>query len=132
MMIVFYSTKSGNTRRFVERLGLPFLAIEENTVVKVDQPFILITPTYSGKVPEPVVSFLNESENRQNLLGVVNSGNMNFGADYGAAGRKIASKCNVPLLHVFELTGHLEDIEIVKRKVSKIWNSHTRNYMAMR
>lgn len=117
-MIAYYSTASGNTHRFVNRLGLP--AVRIPTDYGIAEPFILVTPTYNGRVPEPVQRFLET--NHTLMLGVVCGGNTNFGTDFGAAGRAIAAKYGVPLLHTFELMGFPEDVEKVKLEVERVWN----------
>lgn len=113
-MIVYFSTASNNTHRFVEKLDLPAARIPEAVPT---QPFVLITPTYSGAVPAPVIRFLNQEANRDLLLGVISSGNLNFGPDFGAAGRTIAAKCGVPHLYQFELTGTPEDVDEVREMI---------------
>lgn len=120
-MLIVYFSKSGNTKKFVDRLGVPSLRIPEEGLLSSEEPFILITPTYSAQVPPQVVQFLNNKSNRDNLLGVVNSGNINFGPDFGAAGRTISEKCSVPLLHVFELTGLNEDVATVQKHLKELW-----------
>jgi protein involved in ribonucleotide reduction len=121
MHVVFFSTpSSGNTKRFVERLGFPATQIHPNEEPgdNLRDGFILITPTYNGNVPAPVVRFLNNPENRRHLRGVIGSGNINFGPEYAAAAYKISQKCDVPLLHLFELTGLPHDVEIVQNLIT--------------
>lgn len=118
-MIAYYSTTSGNTERFVQKLGCPTLRIRKD--VEVYQPFILATPTYDGRVPAPVVRFLNEERNRRHIRGVIGFGNTSFGSRFGAAGRIISEKCHVPLLHTVELFGLPEDIDIVKYEMENLW-----------
>ena len=86
----------------------------------VVEPYVLITPTYNGAVPKPVITFLNNHENRRLLRGVISAGNTNFGADFGAAGRIISTKCHVPHLHAFELTGTREDLDRVRDLVTSV------------
>jgi len=63
-----------------------------------------------GAVPKQVIRFLNAPTRRARIVGVIASGNRNFGATYALAGRIIATKCNVPLLYRFELAGTPTDI----------------------
>lgn len=122
--VAFFSTKSGNTRRFVERLGFSAREIDAGDAPLVmEGPFVLVTPTYNGRVPAPVVRFLNVPQNRRHLAGVVCGGNINFGPEYGAAGRIISAKCRVPFLHAFEISGLPEDIEITRSEMEKLWTS---------
>ena len=120
--VVFYSSLSGNTARFVDRLGLPALRIPirpADPMPHVDAPFVLICPTYAdgqgrGAVPKAVIRFLNDPRRRSHLRGVIGAGNRNFGATFALAARVIAEKCNVPILWRFELAGTDTDIQKVR------------------
>jgi len=127
--MVYFSTKSGNTHRFVEKLGFAATRLplsRDEPVLSVTQPYILITPTYGGgseqgAVPKQVIHFLNDSHNRSLLRGVIAAGNTNFGDAYGLAGRIIAKKCSVPLLYRFEMLGTDEDVANVRKGVEEFW-----------
>ena len=47
-LIVYFSSSSENTHRFVQRLGLPAVRIplNERERIQVDEPYILIVPSY--------------------------------------------------------------------------------------
>ncbi|PJX13406.1 class Ib ribonucleoside-diphosphate reductase assembly flavoprotein NrdI [Halomonas sp. 141] len=127
--LVYFSTKSGNTHRFIERLGLSAQRLplnREEPTPRVTQPYILVTPTYGGghaqgAVPGQVIRFLNDEYNRHLIRGVIASGNTNFGEAYGLAGRIIAQKCRVPLLYRFELFGTDDDVAKVRKGVEEFW-----------
>jgi len=127
--LVYFSTQSGNTRRFVEKLGLPANRIPLNRSVsplQVEEPYILVVPTYGdgdprSAVPAPVIRFLNDEHNRSLIRGVIAGGNTNFGKSFGLAGRVIAQKCQVPLLYRFELMGTVEDVHRVLAGVTEFW-----------
>lgn len=120
--LVFFSSGSGNTARFVARLGLSALRIPirpDEPMPVVDAPFVLICPTYAdgqgrGAVPKPVIRFLNDPSRRTLLRGVIGAGNRNFGATYALAARVIGEKCGVPVLWRFELAGTDTDIQQVR------------------
>lgn len=118
--LVYYSSASGNTARFVVRLGLPALRIPDRGEPPMPEgPYVLIAPTYAdgagrGAVAKPVIRFLNDAGRRALIRGVIGSGNRNFGRLYAAAGNAIAAKCAVPLLYRFELAGTETDIERVR------------------
>lgn len=129
--LVYFSSESENTRRFVERLGLPALRIplETRSRLNVTEPYILIVPSYggggiAGAVPAQVIRFLNNPANRALLRGVIASGNRNFGEGFCRAGDVIAKKCQVPYLYRFELLGTEQDIENVRKGVSEFWLQH--------
>lgn len=127
--LVYYSSTSENTHRFVEKLGvkatrLPVDAGSEPPAV--DEPFVLVLPTYGGgagkgAVPKPVIRFLNNEANRRLIRGVIAAGNTNFGTGYCVAGDIVAQKCAVPLLYRFELLGTDEDVANVRQGLERFW-----------
>jgi protein involved in ribonucleotide reduction len=132
MKIVYFSSVSENTHRFVARLGdaasapvrIPIHAGAETP--SITEPYLLVMPTYGGgtrkgaDVPKQVIRFLNVPENRALLRGVISSGNTNFGADFCRAGDIVANKCGVPVLYRFELLGTTEDISAVRTILEEI------------
>lgn len=128
--VVYYSSASGNTARFVARLGLPAARIPispHDTMPRLSRPFVLICPTYAdgqgrGAVPKQVIRFLNDADQRNLLRGVIGAGNRNFGTLFASAGDVIAQKCNVPLLYKFELAGFETDIARVRAGLEKMGN----------
>lgn len=132
-LIVYYSSPTLNTHRFVEKLGVRAIRIpisSKKPMEAVDGPFVLISPTYANDdgtnaVPKPVIRFLNNEYNRNKLIGVIGSGNRNFGETFALGGRNIAKKCGVPLLYTFELSGTKIDVMTVKKGIEKLWASLT-------
>ena len=130
--VVYFSNVSENTLRFVEKLDLTVPAVRIPVVSKEVfllpddiESYILITPTYENKgrtnfVPRQVWKFLGVKSNRERMRGVISSGNINFGADYGVAADIISAKCSVPVLYKFELLGTPTDIEEVQRRMEEI------------
>lgn len=128
--LVYFSSVSGNTDRFVKKLGrparrIPLYAADKPLVV--DEPYVLIVPTYGGgpetrAVPKQVIRFLNDERNRKHLRGVIAAGNTNFGEAYGIAGDIIARKCGVPHLYRFELFGTPDDVTAVHEGLEQFWN----------
>jgi len=129
-LLVYYSSKTGNTHHFVNQLDMPLFRIEKADPWKrVMKPFVLVLPTYAGgdgrgAVPKAVIAFLNEQHNRGFLRGVIAGGNRNFGWTYGLAGTVIAEKCHVPLLYRFELRGTSRDVAHVQSGLEKFWKQH--------
>lgn len=129
--LIYFSSRSGNTARFVARLGRTASRIPiapEEAMPAPRAPFVLISPTYAdgmgrGAVHKQVIRFLNDPETRQYLRGVIASGNRNFGALFASAGDVIAKKCGVPLLYRFELAGTETDIARVSEGLDKFWKT---------
>jgi len=128
-LIVYYSSQSLNTYRFVEKLGLRSERIPLSGSAPpliIDREFILVCPTFAGDdgrgaVPKQVIKFLNVPEHRDLLRGVIASGSRNFGKYFGYSGNVISKKCGVPLLYKFELMGTPEDVEKVKYGITAFW-----------
>ena len=125
--LVYFSSKSGNTYRFISRLGLTSFRIPTGMDPLPDPkgPYVLNCPTYAdgegrGAVPKQVIRFLNDPAIRSGIIGVIGTGNRNFGTTYALSGRIIAQKCNVPLLYSFELAGTDTDIARVRAGLEKL------------
>jgi protein involved in ribonucleotide reduction len=120
-MLVVYSSKTGNVKRFVNKLeGVRSISINEVGDSKVDEPYVLITYTTGfGEVPSEVEEFL--TNNHENLIAVCSSGNRNWGENFAIAADKISHKYNVPILLKFELSGGKGDVEKFKERVQRIY-----------
>ncbi|MDO4665536.1 MAG: class Ib ribonucleoside-diphosphate reductase assembly flavoprotein NrdI [Actinomycetaceae bacterium] len=127
--LVYFSSATNNTHRFVKRLGFPADRIPlrpRDPFLYVKQPYVLVIPTYGGgsikgAVPKQVVKFLNVPENRQYCRGVITGGNTNFGQAYCIAGDIISTKLNVPHMYKFELLGTGEDVAKVREGLEEFW-----------
>lgn len=130
-LLIYYSSPTLNTHRFVQRLGFRAQRIPvsfKEPLLTVDEPYVLISPTYadddgSKAVPKQVIRFLNRPENRELMQGVIASGNRNFGEMFAHAGAVISKKCNVPFLYKFELSGTPDDVMRVQKGVQRLWGS---------
>lgn len=114
----YYSSTSGLVRSFAERLGRPAynLAEREHRRSEADGPWVLLTPSYktgndrNDTIPEGVRRFLASPVNRRRLVGVLGSGNRNFGTHYQRAARVVAERSGRPVLFEFELAGTPWDV----------------------
>lgn len=128
-LIVYYSSTSGNTHRFVDALGIRSIRIPismKETCPTINEPYVLICPCYadddgSKAVPKQVIRFLNNPTNRTYIQGVIGSGNRNFGKMFAYAGNIISKKCGVPCLYKFELSGTPSDVNNVRTGMDKLW-----------
>ena len=117
---MYWSSNSGGTRRVAE-------ALSTNTVELADYdgigPYVLLTPTYDqprgGFTPKPVQQFLEEHAHL--MVGVIGSGNRNFGDHYCQAAHDISKQFNVPVLWRIEIMGSQEDLAIVDSGMSEHW-----------
>ena len=122
--LVYFSSVSGNTKRFVEKLGMPAHRIPlypKDDPLVVDEDFVLMVPTYGGAVPKQVIKFLNDERNRRHIRGVISAGNTNFGEAYCLAGDIISAKCQVPHMYKFELFGTPRDVTRVHDGLEEFW-----------
>ncbi|WP_062201558.1 class Ib ribonucleoside-diphosphate reductase assembly flavoprotein NrdI [Demequina salsinemoris] len=127
--LVYFSSTSENTKRFVDKLGVPAERIPlrpKDEPLKVDEPYVLVVPTYGGgneggAVPKQVIKFLNDEHNRSLIRGVISAGNTNFGTAYCIAGDIVAAKCHVPHLYKFELFGTPDDVTAVREGLDDLW-----------
>ncbi|GAA1698004.1 class Ib ribonucleoside-diphosphate reductase assembly flavoprotein NrdI [Microbacterium sediminicola] len=135
-LLVYFSSVSGNTARFIEKLGMraqriPLLPAD--APLFVEEPFVLVTPTYGGgqgrgeekgAVPRQVIRFLNDPRNRSLIRGVISAGNTNFGEAFCLAGEIVSRKCDVPHLYRLELFGTPEDVTRVSEGLERWWKLH--------
>lgn len=118
-MLIVYASKTGQVKRFVKRLNMRALYIDDIGSSVIDEPFVLITYTTGrGDVPREVQEFLKV--NSKNLVAVSASGNRNWGNNFALSANKISHLYNVPILLKFELQGTDMDTEKFKERVHKI------------
>lgn len=116
-MHIYYLSRTGNVKNFLQRLGEPHTPITGGLIV--NEPFILVTYTTGfGVVPSAVETFLEA--NSSFLKGVASSGNRNFGQYFSLAADIISEKYNVPILSKFELTGTKEEIIAFREEKERI------------
>ncbi len=132
--VVYFSSVSENTKRFVDKLGVKTVRIplktEDAAEFVHDKDSVLVVPTYGGgneggTVPKQVIKFLNNPENRKHIKAVIAGGNTNFGEHFCRAGDVVASKLGVPVLYRFEITGTPEDVNEVKERLARLWQTQS-------
>lgn len=127
--LLYYSSASGNTERFISKLALPALRVpvgRQAALPDVDAPYMLVCPSYAdarggGAVPSAVIRALNDESLRRGIRGVIGAGNRNFGKNFACAADVIANRCKVPVLYRFELAGTDRDLHIVRQGLEKFW-----------
>ena len=128
IQIIYFSNYSGNTKKFVEKLTVSAVRIP----IKGDSPrasreYVLCVPTYGGgsiksAIPRQVKEFLNISDNRDLLRGVIGLGNTNFGEDYCKAADMISQKTGVPVIARVEIFGTEDDVIKVKERLRLLYD----------
>lgn len=123
MPVYYYSSTSNLIRRFATHLtardGRPVRDLSDRDVrtTPAEGAWVLLTPSYKAgndmhaTLPGAVRAFLRSPANRRRLVGIIGSGNRNFGSFYQAAARDLARTSGRPILFEFELAGTPEDVE---------------------
>jgi protein involved in ribonucleotide reduction len=125
--IVYFSNYSGNTKKFVEKLGIPAKRIPiDGSAIQVSRPYVLFVPTYGGgsdghAIPRQVRKFLNVAENRDLLHGIVGFGNTNFGEHFCKAADMISQKTGKPVIARVEIFGTDYDVQKVKERLELLY-----------
>lgn len=135
--IVYFSSVTNNTHRFVEKLNVNMKKLRIPLTVKdsflhVDNDYILFCPSYGGgnnnkAVPKQVIKFLNNEKNREHCVGLIISGNTNFFEDYGIAGKVLQNKLKVPCLYTYELMGTEHDVKTVENGIKEFKRTTYKN-----
>ncbi len=118
--IAFYSI-TGQTKKFVIKTGLQAHEItNEFPQYDMREKFILITPSYQDFMMDSLVDFLNYKDNKQNLVGLIGSGNRNFNDLFAQTAKKLSVTLNVPILYLLEFSGTAKDVQNVRNIVNKL------------
>lgn len=125
--IIYFSNVTNNTARFVAKLDWESssrIPIKGEFDEELSQFYVLVCPSYgtsdTGHVPPQVRKFLSNPEHRRNCVGVIGTGNINFGDEYAMAGDVIAKKLGVPMLYRLELAGTDIDVDKVQHGLHQL------------
>lgn len=84
----------------------------ENGKEAVSDKYLLITYTINkGEMPKMLVDFLKN--NAKGCVGVVGSGNKNWGSNFCKGAYMTSTIVGKPVYHTFELKGSVEDVQKV-------------------
>lgn len=115
-MLIVFDSKTGNVKRFVDKLNMECLQISEDLIVGTPYVFVTYTTGF-GNVPKSVEKFL--INNHKNLKAVAASGNKNWGKLFCRSADIISEQYDVPIILKFELSGTNRDIETFKEGLRK-------------
>lgn len=116
---------SNNVRSFVNKLDvdtedLVELDFNKFIILDEDEKYIVIAPTYDPPATDPLFDFL-EDNNIENCLGVIGSGNINFGNDgYCYTAKNLSRDFNVPNIYNFEYEGFNHDVTFVNEFINEV------------
>ena len=119
--IHYWSSSTRNTATLASKLTTPTTRIGHEPV---DGYTVPMTPTFEQPrlgdyIPRPVRAWLGH--NGQWVIGVIGTGNINFGADYCRAAHDIANRLGVPVLYRAELMGTPADIAAIDNGIRQHW-----------
>ena len=119
--IHYWSSNSRNTATLADKLTTPTIRLGDDTI---DDYTVLMTPTYEmprldDYIPRPVRTWLGR--NGQWVIGVIGTGNRNFGADYCRAAHDIADCLGIPVLYRCELMGTPTDMAAIDTGIRQHW-----------
>ena len=89
----------------------------------MDEPFLLITPSYAEESPtvsksievmDPVFDFMALSDNAKLCRGIIGTGNRNFAGIYIFTAKELSAKHQIPIVYDFEFNGTPTDVEAVE------------------
>ncbi|WCZ36047.1 class Ib ribonucleoside-diphosphate reductase assembly flavoprotein NrdI [Corynebacterium heidelbergense] len=121
----YWSSPSGNTKALADKLQCETRPIGEGATA----PYILITPTYEqpragNTIPPQVARWLEN--NHSLLVGVIGTGNRNFGGLFCRAAVDVSTTYRVPVLHRCELRGTDADTRTIDAGIAQHFDTLTR------
>lgn len=123
-MKIVYITLTGQTRKFVNKLDMETIELSPiDPFIEVNEPFIIVVPTYEKEATEILWEFLDTGENKRYFQGVAGGGNRNFNELFVFTAKDLARDYDVPLLHAFEFQGSPKDVKALKVKINMIENT---------
>ena len=116
--MIIYASRTGNVEYIVNKLNLPSINIRD--VKEIKQSYIIFTYTDGlGLVPHIVEDFLNQ--HHMNCVGVIASGNTNFGINnFCGSADKISKQYSIPVIRKLELRGYPRDYDHIIQEYYKL------------
>ena len=121
-LIVYWSSNSGGTKRAAERLKTKTVELKNYNGTS---PYIIMCPSFDqprgGFTPKPVQAFLDK--HAANMIGVLPTGNVNFGEYFCQSGRDISNAHRVPIVYRIDLPGNAEDYINIDNGIEQHWQT---------
>ena len=121
-LIVYWSSNSGGTRRVADRLKTKTVELKNYDGTT---PYIIMSPSFDqprgGFTPKPVEQFLNKYADK--MIGILPTGNLNFGQYFCQSGRDISTEHGVPIVYRIDLPGNTEDYLNIDNGITQHWHT---------
>lgn len=132
LLVLYTTSNTHNCKDFVSKLDYPNTRELKSKKDFPKEPYILISGTYADQygessLHENVLELLNDLESAKLLVGVVASGNRNFGSKFALTSKIINKALGVPRIHDFELKGFPRDVKIVKDWINNYNSEHSKD-----
>ncbi|AXY25241.1 class Ib ribonucleoside-diphosphate reductase assembly flavoprotein NrdI [Suicoccus acidiformans] len=120
-MMLAYFTLTGQTRKFVNKFPeVESVEIQPaNPFIEMEEPFILVVPTYEAEITEPVNDFLETGQNIALCRGIFGGGNRNFAQLFCFTADDLSEEYNIPVLHRFEFQGSENDVAKMEEELKQ-------------
>ena len=115
-MQIAYLSITGQVKRFVNKLDFPSYELSDYPSDSHD--FVLIVPTYEPEITYPADDFL--TDHSEHCLGIIGSGNRNFGDEFVYTAKDLAHDYKLPMLYAFEFSGTEEDVKKVDQLLKNL------------
>ena len=127
-MKIVYDSLTGQGAKFSRSLGYETVdVLDFEDCENIEGPLILVTRSLNfGETPIEVQDLMEIHHDK--FIGVIATGNRNWGNNFGAGGEKMAVKYNLPLIHRYEGSGFPSDIVFVKDWIQKYIDKQEEDY----
>lgn len=121
-LIYYWSSSTQGTHKLAQKLKTPVARVGDFNTTGY---YVIMTPSYGSPkvphIPKAVRQFLNR--NNKHAIGVIGTGNLNFGEDYCKAAHLIQEEYQIPILYRAELFGTEEDVQNIDQGIQKHWET---------
>lgn len=116
---------TGNVRAFVKKLNtlnksMKTLELKNGKEVVSDEYILITHTTGKGEMPPKLVEFLKNDVNVGKCLGVIGSGNKNWGSNFCKGAYLASSIVAKPVYHTFELQGNDVDVQVTNSIIREL------------
>ena len=113
--LIAYKSLGGNCDRVIKKLGIGGFKIDGDNIYDFDKnsKFYLLIPTYEEEWIGDAWDFMDDYH--ENCLGIIGSGNFNFGDDmFIFTANDMSKKYDIPVIYSIENFGNKKDINNIK------------------